>query len=36
MPSYSFVTTANSFVLRGGVPVFIDIRRDTLNINENN
>ena len=34
MPSYTFVSTANSFVLRGGVPVFIDIRRDTLNINE--
>ncbi|MGP8015334.1 MAG: dTDP-4-amino-4,6-dideoxygalactose transaminase [Smithella sp.] len=35
MPSYTFVSTANSFVLRGGVPVFIDIRPDTLNINEN-
>jgi dTDP-4-amino-4,6-dideoxygalactose transaminase len=34
MPSYTFVSTANSFVLRGGVPVFIDIRRDTLNIDE--
>lgn len=34
MPSYTFVSTANSFVLRGGVPVFIDIRPDTLNINE--
>ena len=35
MPSYTFVSTASSFVLRGGVPVFIDIRPDTLNINEN-
>ncbi len=34
MPSYTFVSTANSFVLRGGVPVFVDIRDDTLNINE--
>lgn len=34
MPSYTFVSTANAFVLRGGVPVFIDIRIDTLNINE--
>ena len=34
MPSYTFVTTANAFVLRGGVPVFIDIRSDTLNIDE--
>lgn len=35
MPSFTFVTTASSFVLRGGVPVFVDIREDTLNINEN-
>ena len=35
MPSYTFVSTANAFVLRGGVPVFADIRRDTLNIDEN-
>jgi dTDP-4-amino-4,6-dideoxygalactose transaminase len=35
MPSYTFVSTASSFALRGGVPVFIDIRPDTLNINEN-
>lgn len=35
MPSYTFVSTANAFVLRGGVPVFVDIREDTLNINEN-
>lgn len=34
MPSYTFVSTANAFVLRGGVPVFIDIRADTLNIDE--
>lgn len=34
MPSYAFVSTANAFVLRGGVPVFIDIRPDTLNIDE--
>lgn len=35
MPSYTFVSTANAFVLRGGVPVFIDIKKDTLNIDEN-
>lgn len=35
MPSYTFVSTANAFVLRGGIPVFIDIREDTLNLNEN-
>lgn len=35
MPSYTFVSTANAFVLRGAVPVFIDIRQDTLNIDEN-
>lgn len=34
MPSYTFVSTANAFVLRGGVPVFVDIRLDTLNIDE--
>jgi len=34
MPSYTFVSTANAFVMRGGVPVFVDIRPDTLNINE--
>lgn len=34
MPSYTFVSTANAFVLRGGVPVFVDIRFDTLNIDE--
>jgi dTDP-4-amino-4,6-dideoxygalactose transaminase len=35
MPSYTFVSTANAFVLRGGIPVFVDIRSDTLNIDEN-
>ncbi len=35
MPSYTFVSTANAFVLRGGIPVFVDIRQDTLNIDEN-
>jgi dTDP-4-amino-4,6-dideoxygalactose transaminase len=34
MPSYTFVSSANAFVLRGGVPVFVDIRQDTLNIDE--
>jgi dTDP-4-amino-4,6-dideoxygalactose transaminase len=34
MPSYTFVSTANAFVLRGAVPVFIDVREDTLNIDE--
>jgi dTDP-4-amino-4,6-dideoxygalactose transaminase len=34
MPSYTFVSTANAFVLRGGVPVFVDIRPDTLNLDE--
>lgn len=35
MPSYTFVSTANAFVLRGGVPVFVDIRHDTQNLDEN-
>lgn len=35
MPSYTFVSTANAFVLRGATPVFIDIRPDTLNLDEN-
>lgn len=35
MPSYTFSSTANAFVLRGGIPVFIDIRPDNLNIDEN-
>ena len=34
MPSYTFVSTANAFVLRGAVPVFVDVRSDTLNIDE--
>ena len=32
MPSFTFVSTANSFVLRGGVPVFVDVEPDTMNI----
>lgn len=35
MPSFTFVSTANAFVLRGLVPVFVDIRPDTLNLDEN-
>ena len=35
MPSYTFVSTANAFVLQGAIPVFVDIRSDTLNLNEN-
>jgi len=35
MPSFTFVSSANAFVLRGAVPVFIDIRPDTLNLDEN-
>lgn len=34
MPSYTFVSTANAFVLRGAVPVFVDIKSDTMNIDE--
>ncbi len=34
MPSYTFVSTANAVVLRGGTPVFVDIRPDTLNLDE--
>lgn len=34
MPSYTFVSTANAFVLQGAIPVFVDIRPDTLNIDE--
>ncbi|MGY2398108.1 dTDP-4-amino-4,6-dideoxygalactose transaminase [Pseudomonas sp. SDO5271_S396] len=34
LPSYTFVSTANAFVLRGAVPVFVDVRRDTLNLDE--
>lgn len=35
MPSYTFVSTASAFALRGAVPVFVDIRPDTCNIDEN-
>ncbi len=35
MPSYTFVSTANAFVIRGATPVFIDIHPNTMNINEN-
>jgi dTDP-4-amino-4,6-dideoxygalactose transaminase len=35
MPSYTFVSTANAFVLRGGVPVFVDIEPTTFNIDPN-
>jgi dTDP-4-amino-4,6-dideoxygalactose transaminase len=34
MPSFTFVSTANAFVLRGAIPVFVDIRDDTLNLDE--
>ena len=35
LPSYTFVSTANAFVLRGAKPVFVDIRPDTMNMDEN-
>ncbi len=35
MPAYTFVSTADAFVLRGATPVFVDIRPDTMNIDEN-
>lgn len=34
LPSYTFVSTANAFVLRGAKPVFVDVREDTLNLDE--
>lgn len=34
MPSFTFVSTANAFVLRGAVPVFVDVRSDTMNLDE--
>lgn len=34
MPSFTFVSTANAFALRGAIPVFVDIRPDTLNLDE--
>ncbi len=33
-PSFTFVSTVNAFVLRGAKPIFVDIRSDTLNIDE--
>jgi dTDP-4-amino-4,6-dideoxygalactose transaminase len=36
MPSFTFVSTANAFVLRGATPVFVDIRPDTMNLDEEN
>ena len=33
MPSYTFVSTANAFVLRGAIPIFVDIRKDNMKIN---
>lgn len=35
MPSYTFVSTANAFVLRGAKVIFVDVRADTMNIDEN-
>ncbi|SFN51474.1 dTDP-4-amino-4,6-dideoxygalactose transaminase [Izhakiella capsodis] len=35
MPSFTFVSTANAFVLRGATVVFVDVRQDTLNLDEN-
>ena len=35
LPSFTFSSTANAFLLRGARPVFVDCRRDTLNIDEN-
>jgi dTDP-4-amino-4,6-dideoxygalactose transaminase len=34
VPSFTFVSTVNAFVLRGAIPVFVDVRRDTLNLDE--
>ena len=34
LPSFTFVSTANAFALRGAVPVFVDVRGDTLNLDE--
>jgi len=34
MPSYTFVSTANAVALRGGIPVFVDVRPETMNIDE--
>ena len=35
VPSFTFVSTVNAFVIRGAKPIFIDIRPDTLNMDEN-
>ncbi|MBR1611432.1 MAG: aminotransferase class I/II-fold pyridoxal phosphate-dependent enzyme, partial [Methanobrevibacter sp.] len=35
MPAYTFVSTANAFLIHGAIPVFVDIRPDTMNIDEN-
>ena len=35
MPSFTFVSTANAFVINGAIPVFVDVKKDTLNLNEN-
>src|SRR5687768_14054411 len=35
LPDFTFVSTINAFVLRGARPVFVDIRPDTLNLDEN-
>ena len=35
MPSFTFVSTANAFTLRGAIPIFVDIRDDNMNIDEN-
>ncbi len=35
LPSFTFSSTANSFLLQGAVPVFVDIRKDTINVDEN-
>src|SRR4029077_7409476 len=34
VPAFTFVSTVNAFVLRGATPVFVDVRPDTLNIDE--
>src|SRR5688500_9918515 len=34
LPSFTFVSTVNAFILRGAKPVFADVRSDTLNLNE--
>src|SRR5687768_11692444 len=34
VPSFTFVSTANAIALRGAVPVFVDVREDTLNMDE--